>query len=95
MSDTPRTDAALIVGVNFEYVDADFARQMERDLAAAQSQLAAARLDSQRLDALQRYCDRCTTAGMRAIFQVSHVDDGEPNDIRVAIDALPKTQVQP
>lgn len=49
MSETPRTDAAVMrqeldtVPSEFEYVDADFARQLERELAAANDR--AARLE--------------------------------------------------
>jgi hypothetical protein len=44
MSDTPRTDAAISSecgedGVSFEYVPADFARQLERELDKRERQL--------------------------------------------------------
>jgi septal ring factor EnvC (AmiA/AmiB activator) len=58
----------------------------------ALAQLAAARLDSRRIDALQSFCDRCTAAGMKAIFQWEPVDDGKPNCIRAAIDALHRAE---
>lgn len=50
MSDTPRTDAELA----YDYVLADFARQLERELNAAKAELPAWATATQRAEAFLR-----------------------------------------
>jgi hypothetical protein len=82
MNDTPRTDAVAIRGQSTAFprasyfVDADFARELERELAAA-------REDKARLDWLQT--DTVRVGDVLAHFQYS-VDV----NLRTAIDAARK-----
>lgn len=89
MSDTPRTDAkAQFFGFNpdegEEFVQADFARELERENAAL-------RKDKDRLDWLQAsaYWPFCYSE-----FEESSVKplDGDGQDLRAAIDAARKEQ---
>jgi len=81
MSDTPRTDLAEIEGYPFSYVDADFSRYLERELAEL-------RVDAGRLNWLEKlednFCniDRITSAHGKF--------NGKKQSLRDAIDAAMK-----
>lgn len=79
---TPRTDAELGYTPDGEYVPADFARTLERELAQARAELRAAQRDAERYRWLR-------SAGWfdDAIMEREHMNELFPETIDRAIDA--------
>ena len=90
MSDTPRTDLAQIEGYPFSYVDADFSRYLERELAEAKEQLRLCNVDNFATAAELAELKEELNDRRKFAYAVEHALDGLKGDYVEIIEELRK-----